>query len=48
MAVDKKIEESFININKKIEDRKQRLLNSQFLLPDDINKIGSDKENKWP
>lgn len=30
MAVDKKIEESFININKKIEDRKQKLLNSQF------------------
>ena len=30
MAIDRKIEESFININKKIEERKQRLLNSQF------------------
>ena len=30
MSIDKKIEESFININKKIEDRKKRLLNTQF------------------
>ena len=31
-----------------MQDRKLRLQNSQFQVTDDINNIGSDKENKGP
>lgn len=31
-----------------MQERKLRLQNSKFEAPDDINNIGSDKENKGP
>ena len=46
LSLDKKIEASFQTLNQKIQDRLNRLRNTKFELPDDVEDL--NKENRNP
>lgn len=47
LQLDRKIDESFQNLNQKIQDRLNRLKNTKFELPDDIEDLNKENRNPW-